>query len=218
MLQPVAATMPIDFGAVDLARGGDEHAQRGRLAAAGARAGAADVADGVLAEHQVGQRLLVAVDGRRRRQGAEEAHVARGSARATSRRSVAGDTLSIMRSASWPRCGADLDALAAALAVDGFDEDAELCRLVAVALGTVRVLLRLGEMGVAGRAPRSAAPAAKPAMAGLEADAGWAMARIAVSGQVVDAAMQPTQRAGIEGGDPRRERREVARRRRSRAG
>ena len=47
--------------AVDLARRGDHHPDRRRLAAAGARAGAADVADGVLAEHQVGQRLLVAV-------------------------------------------------------------------------------------------------------------------------------------------------------------
>ena len=78
--------------AVHLAGRGDQHPDRGRLAAAGARAGAADVAEGVLAEHQVGQRLLVAILGRRRRERAEE-RACRGAyaRRRCARRRLAGD-------------------------------------------------------------------------------------------------------------------------------
>ena len=67
---------PHRLRSVDLAGRGHDHPDRGRLAAAGTGAGAADVAEGVLAEHEVGQRLLVAIHGRRRRQRAEERDVA----------------------------------------------------------------------------------------------------------------------------------------------
>jgi hypothetical protein len=53
---------------VDLACRCDHHPNGRRLAAPGTRARAADVADRVLAEHQVGQGLLVPVYRRRRRQ------------------------------------------------------------------------------------------------------------------------------------------------------
>ena len=86
--------------AVDLAGRRDQHPHGGRLAAAGARAGAADVAEGVLAEHQVGERLLVAVLGRRRRQRAEEAHVAGVALDGALAASASTATLSIISSAS----------------------------------------------------------------------------------------------------------------------
>ena len=92
---------PHRLRAVDLASGRDHLADRGRLAATGARPGPAEVADGVLAEQEVGQGLLVAIDLGRRRQGAEEAHVAR---ERSSVLSPVGSsaTLSIITSASWP--------------------------------------------------------------------------------------------------------------------
>ena len=90
------------FRPVDLARRGDEHPDRRRLAAAGARARAADVAEGVLAEHQVGEGLLVAVCLGCRRQRPEEAHVAGDSARASPRRAGLAALACRSSSASWP--------------------------------------------------------------------------------------------------------------------
>src|SRR5690242_10889604 len=46
---------------VDLSRRGDQHPDRARLAATGARTRSTDIPDGVLAEHQVGECLLVAI-------------------------------------------------------------------------------------------------------------------------------------------------------------
>ncbi len=82
--------------------------------------------------------------------------------------------------------GAHLDALGAALAVGRVDEDAELGRLEAAPLGHDRVLLRRREMRTqlsGASTSGSVCWAAKAAMRSLSAARGWAVPRMAVSGQ-----------------------------------
>ena len=87
--------------------------------------GAADVAMCVLAEHHVGQRLLVAVLGRRRRQRPEEAHVAPVALERRLARRASARTLSIMTSASCPSAAQTSTHSAQPLQWTRVDEDAE---------------------------------------------------------------------------------------------
>ena len=136
---------------MDLAGRGDDHPDRGRLATAGTGPRAADIADRVLAEHQVGEGLLVAVDVGGRRERAEEAHVAVVALeRRLAGRGLLGDLVDHDQRVVAER-GAHLDALGAALAVDGVDEDPELAAIVALARRNLAVLLRVGEVRTGGR-------------------------------------------------------------------
>ena len=201
------------LGAVDLARRGDEHPDRGRLAAAGARAGAADVADGVLAEHEVGQRLLVAVLGRRRRQRAEERHVAR----VALERGLAGrparrvDLVDHDERVVAER-GADLDALAAALAVAGVDEDPERAGSWPRFAGTSAYFCVCGEVAASARPPQRPGPAAagERPRAPASSDSGRATREDRRVGAGVDAGHAADALLGDEVRDARREAAEVA--------
>jgi hypothetical protein len=129
---------------MDLARRGDEHPDRRRLAAPGARARPADVAERVLAKHEVREGLLVAVRGRRGGKAAEQPQVAR-EALQRALASGSGRHLVDHHQRIVALGVAHLDALRAALAVDRVDEQAERRGLEAATGRDVGVLRRPGE-------------------------------------------------------------------------
>src|SRR5205814_4064718 len=116
---------------VRLPRRRDEHADGGRLAAPGTRSRAADVADRGLAEHEIAEGLLIPVFGGRRRQGAEETHVARVALEGRLGAPTGRDLVDHAQRVVAER-DTDFDAFAAALAVHRIDEEAEPRRLVTV--------------------------------------------------------------------------------------
>ena len=128
---------------MDLARGGDHHADRGGLAAARARSRTTDVAERVLAEHEVGKDGVGPVGLGRRGQRAEELELAAGDL--DGRGPIAG--IDHLGDHSERGSGAHGDALRAALALGRVDEEAELRGLEPARGGLPPVLRGLDEVG-----------------------------------------------------------------------
>ena len=173
---------------------------------------ATDEAEGVLAEHQVRQDLLVAILDRRGGQGLVEGDVA---AVAVERALAAGLGIALLdhRQGVVVERRADFHALGAALAVVRVDEEAEVGAFEALLGGHVAVLGRVDEVRTwpsRRRGPGSAGWRRKPSIALASEPLGWAVAMMALSGQALTQAMQPTHFSASNCRDQRREGAEVA--------
>ncbi len=141
---------PHRLRSVDLAGCGDQHADGRCLAAAGAAASTTDIAEGMLAEHQIGQGLVRPIRLRGRWQRAEERHVAGIAIQGRLASGFLGDLGAHHQGVVAERV-ADLNAFGASLAVDRVDEDAETCGLQAAPGREIGVLGGSAEVAGGGR-------------------------------------------------------------------